>query len=111
MARFGSVLAASFFALVCVSSSPAQSGAPWKTSLGFGPRRPFAQQLPAPEGLERHVADGKLVLTLDDSIRLALANNTDVHIDRTQIDFALNSLERSHAPFDPLATSSFHDSR
>ena len=111
MARLGSVLAALFFALMYVSYSPAQSRAPLKASPGFGPGRRFAEQLPAPEGLEQHVSNGKLVLTLDDSIRLALANNTDVHIDRTQMDFALHNLERAHAPFDPLATSSFSDRR
>jgi len=67
--------------------------------------------LPAPQGLEDHVANGKLVLTLDDSIRLALANNTDIHIDRSQIDFALDNLQRSRSPFDPVATSNFSDSR
>ncbi|HEX8764914.1 MAG TPA: TolC family protein [Candidatus Acidoferrum sp.] len=67
--------------------------------------------MPAPEGLQDHVANGKLVLTVDDSIRLALANNTDIHIDRSQIDFALDSLGRSHSPFDPLASSSFSDTR
>ena len=57
------------------------------------------------------MANGKLVLALDDSIRLALANNTDIHIDRSQIDFALDNLGRSHSPFDPVATSSFSDTR
>jgi outer membrane protein TolC len=42
---------------------------------------------------------------------LALANNTDVRIDHSQIDFALDSLSRAHSPFDPLATSSFSDTR
>ena len=67
--------------------------------------------LPAPQGLEDHVANGKLVLTLDDGIRLALANNTDIHIDGSQIDFALDNLGRSHSPFDPVANSSFTDTR
>jgi outer membrane protein len=110
MSRLCSLLAASFFVLACACSLPAQSGGPLK-GPGFGRRQLFAQQLPAPEGFEQRVANGKLVLTLDDSIRLALANNTDVHIDHTQIDFAVDSLERSHAPFDPVATSSFSDTR
>src|SRR5205807_2296625 len=109
--RLRSFLAGIFFALVCVDSSSAQSGAPLKTSLGFNGRQMSAAQLPAPEGLQDHVANGKLVLTLDDSIRLALANNTDIHIDRAQIDFALDSVQRAHSPFDPLATSTFSDSR
>jgi outer membrane protein TolC len=99
------------FVLVSVSPSRAQSTSPLKTSLGFTSRQKFPAPLPAPEGLQDHVANGKLVLTLDDSIRLALANNTDIHIDRSQIDFALDNLGRSHSPFDPVATSSFSDIR
>ena len=111
MGRPGSFLAPLFLALVCVVASRAQSGPPLGTSLGFNGRQRFAAQLPSPEGLQDHVANGKLVLALDDGIRLALANNTDIHIDRAQIDFALDSLKRSYAFFDPLATSSFSDTR
>src|SRR2546425_574353 len=59
----------------------------------------------------RHLSGGKLVLALDDSIRLALSNNTDIRLDHSQIDFAQNNLGRAHSPFDPLATSSFADTR
>jgi len=111
MRRLCSFLAAIFFALVCVDSSSAQSDAPQKRSLGFNSRQKSAPQLPAPEGLQDHVANGKLVLALDDSIRLALANNTDIHINRSQIDLALDNLQRSHSPFDPVATSSLSDGR
>ena len=96
---------------MCVGPSYAQSTPPLTTALGFNSRQRAAAPLPAPQGLEDHLADGKLVLTLDDSIRLGLANNTDIHVDRSQIDFALNNLGRSHSPFDPLATSSFSDIR
>jgi outer membrane protein TolC len=51
------------------------------------------------------------VLSLDDSIRLALVNNTNIHIDHYQIENAENNLRRVHAPFDPLLTSSFSDQR
>src|SRR6266576_1995384 len=64
-----------------------------------------------PQGLEDHVTNGKLVLSLNDTIRLALANNTDIRLDRSQIDFAQNNLHRAKAPFDPLVTSSFSDNR
>lgn len=94
-----------------VGPSHGQSTSPLKTSLGFTSRQKLPAPLPAPEGLQDHVANGKLVLTVDDSIRLALANNTDIHIDRSQIDFALDNLGRSHSPFDPLASSSFSDTR
>ena len=64
-----------------------------------------------PQGLEDHVTNGKLVLSLNDTIRLALANNTDIRLDRSQIDFAQNNLHRAKAAFDPLVTSSFSDNR
>jgi len=104
-------LCAAFFVFVSLGLSHAQSNPRLKTPLGFGTRQRAGAPLPAPQGLEAHVANGKLVLTLDDGIRLALANNTDIHIDRSQIDFALNSLGRAHSPFDPLATASFSDTR
>ena len=97
--------------MVCAVPSHAQSTPPLKTSLSFNNRQKAVAPLPAPQGVEDHVANGKLVLALDDSIRLALANNTDIHIDHSQIDFALDNLGRSHAPFDPVATSSFSDTR
>ncbi len=99
------------FAFLGVAPSRAQSTSPLKTSLGFNGRQKTAVPLLAPQGFGDHVANGKLVLTLDDSIRLALANNTDIHIDRSQIDFALDNLGRSHSPFDPVAASSFADTR
>jgi len=55
--------------------------------------------------------DGKLVLTLGDSIRLALSNNTDIRLDHAQIEFAQDNLRRVRGPFDPVATSSFADNR
>jgi len=79
--------------------------------LGIGSRQKPAAPLPVPQGLQDHVANGKLVLSLDDSIRAALSNNTDIRLDRSQIEFAQNNLHRTHGPFDPLVTSSFADSR
>ena len=99
------------FVFLCIGPLYAQSTSPLKTSLGFNGRQRAAAPLLGPQGFEDHVANGKLVLTLDDSIRLALANNTDIHIDRSQIDFAIDNLGRSHSPFDPVAASSFADTR
>ena len=99
------------FAFLGVAPSRAQSTSPLKTSLGFNGRQKTAVPLLAPQGFGDHVANGKLVLTLDDSIRLALANNTDIHIDHSQIDFAFDNLGRSHSPFDPVVSSSFADTR
>ena len=64
-----------------------------------------------PQDLKDHVVNGKLVLSLDDCIRLALSNNTDIRLDHYQIDTAENNLQRVYAPFDPLLTSSFTDQR
>src|SRR5438270_13509722 len=79
--------------------------------LGIGTRQMPAPPLAPPQGLQDHVANGKLVLSLDDTIRLALSNNTDIRLDRSQIEFAQNNLHRAHWPFDPLVTSSFADNR
>ena len=79
--------------------------------LGIGTRQKPAPPLTPPQGLQDHIANGKLVLSLDDTIRLALSNNTDIRLDRSQIEFAQNNLHRVHGPFDPLVTSSFADNR
>src|SRR5437879_12946113 len=79
--------------------------------LGIGTHQKPAPPLAPLQGLQDHVSNGKLVLSLDDTIRLALANNTDIRFDRSQIEFALNSLHRAHGPFDPLVTSGFADNR
>ena len=79
--------------------------------LGIGARQKPAPPLAPLQGLQDHVSNGKLVLSLDDAIRLALANNTDVRLDHSQIDLAQNNLGRAQSPFDPVATSSFADIR
>src|ERR1700756_2215871 len=92
-------------------SAQAQDAPRFERLLGISSHQKPAAPLPGPEGLQDHVVNGKLVLTLDDSIRLALSNNTDVRLDRSQIEFAQNNLHRVHGPFDPLVTSSFADNR
>jgi outer membrane protein len=92
-------------------STRAQDAPRVERLLGISGHQKTAAPLPGPEGLQDHVANGKLVLSLDDSIRLALSNNTDVRLDHSQIEFARNNLHRVHGPFDPLVTSSFSDNR
>ena len=97
--------------IACGVSTRGQNSSPLERVLGISPRqKPTAPLLP-PQGLQDHVVDGKLVLSLDDSIRLALANNTDIHLDRYQIDLAEDNLQRVLTPFDPLLTSSYSDQR
>ncbi len=95
----------------CAVSTLAQRASPLETVLGISGKQKPAVPLLAPQGLQDHVVNGKLVLTLDDSIRLALSNNTDIHLDHYQIDTAEDNLQRVLAPFDPLLTSSFSDQR
>ncbi len=104
------VVSVAFLAL-CGVSTRAQNASRLETVLGISGRQKPAAPLLAPQDLKDHVVNGKLVLSLDDSIRLALSNNTDIHLDRFQIENAENNLHRVYAPFDPLLTSSFLDQR
>src|SRR5882724_10262334 len=92
--------AIAFLALRCAETR-AQSSVTLERFFGIGGKQKPATPLPAPQGLADHVVDGKLVLTLGDSIRL----------DHSQIEFAQDNLRRVRGPFDPVATSSFADSR
>src|ERR1700730_16563084 len=106
-----SLVVAMFLFALCGGSARAQDSTTLERVLGIGVRQKPAAPLLPPQGLQDHVVNGKLVLSLDDSIRLALANNTDIHLDRSQIEFAENNLRRAHGPFDPLLTSSFSSQR
>jgi outer membrane protein len=106
----------SFFVVIsllmaCAFSTRAQNASRLETVLGISGRQEPAAPLLAPQDLKDHIVNGKLVLSLDDSIRLALSNNTDIHLDHYQIETAENNLQRVLAPFDPLLTSSFSDQR
>jgi outer membrane protein len=97
--------------LLCVIPAAAQQSLRLERLLGIPARQQPARPLPAPEGFSAHILDGKITLSLEDAIRLALANNTDIHLDHTQIEFADDNLHRAFGPFDPLFTSSFNDQR
>jgi outer membrane protein len=100
-----------FFLALCGGSSSAQNASRLETVLGISGRQKPAAPLLSPQGLQDHVVNGKLVLSLDDAIRLAFSNNTDIHLDHYQIETAEDNLQRVLAPFDPLLTSSFSDQR
>jgi len=78
---------------------------------GISPHQIPAVPLPSPQGLQEHVVNGKLVLSVADVVRLALANDTEIAIDQTSLDFAQNSLHRSYSSFDPRVMSSFTAAR
>lgn len=98
-------------AVVSGLSARAQNASRLETVLGIGTRHEPAAPLLPPQDLKDHVVNGKLVLSLEDSIRLALSNNTNIHLDHSQIETAEDNLQRVLAPFDPLVTSSFSDQR
>src|ERR1700676_5539849 len=106
-----SFVVAIFFLALCGVSSWAQNAPTLERVLGISGRQKPAAPLLSPQDLKDHIVDGKLVLSLDDSIRLALSNNTDIHLDHYQIEAAENNLRSVYAPFDPLLTSSFGDQR
>lgn len=78
-------------------------------SLLSAPR--IQQSLPAAKELTHFIANGKLTLTLDDAVRLALLNNTGIAIDQLQISSAEYGVEATYAPFDPRAISQFSSTR
>jgi outer membrane protein len=100
-----------FFLALCGGFSSAQNASRLETVLGISSKQKPAAPLLPPQGLQDHVVNGKLVLSLDDSIRLAFSNNTDIHLDHYQIETAEDNLQRVLAPFDPLLTSSFSNQR
>jgi outer membrane protein len=106
------ILAIAIFLSTTISiSANAQDSTRLERFLGYSGHQKPAPPIAPPQGLHDHVTDGKLVLTLEETIRLALSNNTDIRLDHSQIDFAQDNLQRAYAPFDPLATSSFLDNR
>src|SRR5438477_3087428 len=106
-----SFVAVVLFLLIPDLPTRAQNAPRLERWFGIGAHQRPAPPLAPLHGLHMHAVSGKLMLSLDDTIRLALANNTDIRFDRSQIEFAQNSLHRAHGPFDPLVTSSFADSR
>jgi outer membrane protein len=70
-----------------------------------------AGPLGPPTGFLAEVVDGTLTLSLDDAIRLALANNTDIRVDEQPVETARNAVERSLAPFDTNVLASFQSTR
>jgi outer membrane protein len=71
-------------------------------------RRPDTPtQIPGPDHLRDHVVDGKLRLTLEQAIQLAIANDTDVRIDELSYQAARYNILRAYGVFDPLLTATY----
>ncbi|HUJ30400.1 MAG TPA: TolC family protein [Candidatus Acidoferrum sp.] len=99
-----------FFFAAAIPSTAQVAPQP-KSSVQVAARPKGRMEIEEPAGFVDYVVDGNLTLSLDDTIRLALANNTDIRIDHSQIETARDSLQRALAPFDPTAGSSFNTFR
>lgn len=96
--------------LVAQSQSPQQTQPPRTTLIN----QSYAQStraLPPPHGFQQFVRSGKLQLSLNDAVFLALANNTGIQVDQTQIDTAKSAIDSARAPFDPTLSALFNTSR
>jgi len=113
-----------FFRLLCLRSLPALAGLlliPLTAAAQTFPTPDYFRkvmlrpqspaQVPGPEGLRDFVKEGKLRLNVADTIKLVLANNTDVRINRLALETSQFSLIRSYTSFDPVLTASFGSTR
>ena len=97
-------------ALMCGRANPQETYRAERL-LGIPAKEKPLAPLTAPQGFEERIVDGKLVLTLEDAIRLAIANNTDIQVDETAVYTANNNIHRQYSLFDPVFTGSFVDQR
>ncbi len=71
----------------------------------------FHVEMKPPTQISDFVVGGKLELSLKGYLELVMANNTDIALTRLNVDNARNAILRGFAPFDPLATASFNNTR
>lgn len=98
-----------------VSGPQTDTSAPW---LGSGAwfRKTFFYRdvqvsLRDPIKLKDYVVGGKLTLSLRNYLDLVMSNNTDVEIQRVQLEYPKNAIQRAFAVFDPLLNASFAATR
>lgn len=111
MTTFRTVVVWAVWIVLATAPSLAQESTKRERLLGIPAHIAPLAPLPPPSGFQGHVVDGKLVLSLDDAVRLAMANNMDIHVDQATVDFAENNVHRQFQLFDPVASASFEDQR
>jgi outer membrane protein len=67
-----------------------------------------SDKLLAPEHLRNYLVDGKLRLSLQETVILTLENNSQVRVQETAVESAKVGLFGAHSPFDPIVTSSYN---
>jgi outer membrane protein TolC len=104
-----------FIAVVMLALGPARARAQMFPTPGYMRQMVFTPLAPSqsrgPEALRDYVVGGKLRLTLQDAVRLALLNNTDVRVGELPVENARFNLLGAYQPFDPVSTTSFNAQR
>jgi len=70
-----------------------------------------SDRIPEAQHLRDYVVNGKLTLSLRDAILLALANNSNIRVEETQIENQKMTVLGAYAPFDPLLQGTFNVNR
>lgn len=107
--------AASSGATASMSPVLTDTTAPWVGS-NIWMRRTFQAPdtkvtLGGPVRLKDYVVDGKLTLSLRNYLELVVANNTDIAVQRLNLELPKNAIQRAFGIFDPTMTSSFNATR
>src|ERR1017187_109387 len=68
-------------------------------------------KLSPPQHIADYEKDGKLTISLEDAVRLALENNSSIRIQETQVEAQKFVLLGAHQPFDPLLQTIANASR
>jgi len=68
-------------------------------------------ELKAPAKLKDFVADGKLELSLQHYLELAMANNTDIQLQLISLEIPRNNILATYGAWDPTARASFSTTR
>src|ERR1700677_3438065 len=85
--------------LAAILSADAQSAESYSALLT---QRVQSGKLSPPAHVQDYVIDGKLHLRLQDAVRLALENNSNIRIQETQVEAQKFALLGAYKPFDPL---------
>src|SRR5947208_16708555 len=94
-----SFVAVVLFLLIPDLPTRAQNAPRLERWFGIGAHQRPAPPLAPLQGLQEHAVSGKLVLSLDDTIRLAFVDPTGIHYAASQLQTPLQRLHRAHRQF------------
>lgn len=99
--------------LLCLAGGmlQAQTVRERETFRGLTNPQTASETLPGTKYMQEHVVDGKLRLTLQDAVIVALANNSGVRLQELNIEGAKYALLGEHSPFDPVLQGNFNAQR